>query len=234
MNFETIREACCWANQQLPKLGIVDLTFGNVSVCDREQGVFAIKPSGVPYADLQPRDIVIISIDGKSDIKPVDGSLRPSSDTPTHRRLYQAFGSAGAVVHTHSRYATSFAQAGRPIPCLGTTHADYFGDEVPITRAMKRSEVENDYEWETGNVIVDRFQKLDPATVTAVLVRSHAPFVWGATAEKAVETAFALEIIAEMAYRSILLNREIPAIPPHLHEKHFSRKHGTNAYYGQV
>lgn len=232
MNFTPLREACCAANRRLPQLGIVDLTFGNVSVADREQGVFGIKPSGVPYDELQPEHIVIVALEPGAQ-RIVEGALNPSSDTPTHRCLYLNFPEAGAVVHTHSRKATAFAQAGLPIPCFGTTHADYFHGDVPVTREMTPDEVANEYEWATGEVIVERFRELDPAAVTAVLVRSHAPFVWGKTADKAVETAFALEVIAQMALDTIALRRDCSPVPKHLHDKHFLRKHGTGAYYGQ-
>ena len=232
MNHRTLREACCEANRRLPQLGIVDLTFGNVSVADRAAGVFAIKPSGVDYAALRPEDMVIVALEpGPQRI--VEGGLRPSSDTPTHRRLYLGFSCAGSVVHTHSRNATAFAQAGVPIPCLGTTHADYFHGPVPVTREMTPAEVGDDYEWETGNVIVECFRNLDPAVISAVLVRSHAPFVWGPTAKRAVETAFALDVIAEMALKTLALQADCPAIPNCLHDKHYLRKHGSKAYYGQ-
>ncbi|HEY8965461.1 MAG TPA: L-ribulose-5-phosphate 4-epimerase AraD [Candidatus Methylacidiphilales bacterium] len=229
--FRSIREACAEANRKLPHLGLVDLTFGNVSVLDREAGVFAIKPSGVDYAELTPADMVLVDLEGKI----VEGALRPSSDTPTHRRLFQAFPSAGAVVHTHSRNATAFAQAGRGIPCLGTTHADYFHGEVPVTRHMTAAEIGDAYEWETGNVIVERFAatRIDPAAIPAVLVNGHAPFVWGPSAAKAVETAQALEIVAEMARKALALNPNVPSLPPSLLDKHFFRKHGARAYYGQ-
>jgi len=232
MTYRSLREACCEANRQLPRLGIVDLTFGNVSVADRAAGVFAIKPSGVAYEELRPEHMVILALEtGPQRI--VEGELRPSSDTPTHRCLYLNFPAAGAVVHTHSRNATAFAQAGEPIHCFGTTHADYFHGPVPVTREMTSAEVGGDYEWATGEVIVERFRDLDPAAISAVLVRSHAPFVWGPNAVKAVETAFALEVIAEMALKTLSLHAHCAAIPEHLHDKHYLRKHGSSAYYGQ-
>lgn len=233
MNHRPLREACCAANRELPARRIVDLTFGNVSVVDRSTGVFAIKPSGVAYDELRPADIVIVALDDDPDTRVVEGQLRPSSDTPTHKALYAAFPSAGAIVHTHSRFATAFAQAGRPIPCLGTTHADYFHGPVPVTRPLEPAEVGDDYEWQTGQVIAETFADLDPAAIPAVLVRSHAPFVWGPGASKAVENAFALEVIAEMAWRSLTLEASCEAIPAHLHDRHFLRKHGKDAYYGQ-
>ena len=227
--FDAIREECCAANAALPAAGLVDLTFGNVSVCDREAGVFAIKPSGVSYDKLTPAGVVIVDMDGKV----VEGALRPSSDTSTHRRLFLAFAQARSVVHTHSRHAVSFAQAGREIPLLGTTHADYFRGAVPVTRALTAREIEADYEWETGNVIVERFSLLDPSEIPAVLVRNHGPFVWGASGEKAVETATALEIIAQMALHALQLEPSAPHPATELIDKHFLRKHGPSAYYGQ-
>jgi L-ribulose-5-phosphate 4-epimerase len=231
MNYQAIREECCEANLKLPATGLVDLTFGNVSVCDPHAGVFAIKPSGVDYGDLTPANMVIVNLDG--DV--IEGDLRPSSDTPTHRRLYVAFGEQGvrSIVHTHSRNAVAFAQAGRGIPCLGTTHADYFYGEVPVTREMTAAEVETEYEWQTGCVIVERFTGLDPLQVPAVLVHSHGPFAWGASGSKAVEAAFALEVVAEMAMKALALAPDKPQIAAHLLNKHFLRKHGPGAYYGQ-
>jgi L-ribulose-5-phosphate 4-epimerase len=229
MSYQAIQEECYEANLQLPKFGLVDLTFGNVSVMDRESGLFAIKPSGVDYETLRPEDIVVLDLEGKQ----VSGTMRPSSDTPTHRRLFQAFTTIRAVVHTHSRNAVSFAQSGRPIPCLGTTHADYFYGEVPITRPMTAEEIQSAYEWETGNVIVERFRDLDPEQVSAVLVHGHGPFAWGPSGAKAVENALALEIIAEMALKALLINPAVPGISQALLDKHFLRKHGPGAYYGQ-
>lgn len=229
MSYRAIQEECYEANVQLPQCGLVDLTFGNVSVIDRASGVFGIKPSGVDYAKLTPDDIVLVDLEGRQ----VGGSFRPSSDTPTHRRLFQAFASIRAVVHTHSRNAVSFAQAGRPIPCLGTTHADYFYGEVPVTRPMTPGEIQSAYEWETGNVIVERFQSLDPAQVSAVLVHGHGPFAWGPSGAKAVENALALEIVAEMARKALQINPAASSISQALLDKHFLRKHGPDAYYGQ-
>lgn len=230
MSYLAIQEECYEANLLLPKYQLIDLTFGNVSVADRERGVFAIKPSGVDYAALKPSDMVIVQIDSG---KVVEGTLRPSSDTPTHRRLFMAFDGIRSVVHTHSRNAVAFAQAGRAIPCLGTTHADYFYGEVPVTRPMTPAEIASAYEWETGNVIVERLNGLDPTQVSAVLVHSHGPFVWGPSGAKAVEIAFALEIVAEMAMKTLQLNPAIQPIAPALLDKHFLRKHGAGAYYGQ-
>ncbi len=229
--YQNIREECCEANRQLPATGLVDLTFGNVSVLDPDSRVFAIKPSGVDYDKLTPTDMVLVDLDGNV----VEGDLRPSSDTPTHRRLFQAFGEAGvrAVVHTHSRHAVAFAQAGMEIPCLGTTHADYFYGPIPVTRDLGPGEIATDYEWETGNVIVEALREIDPLQAPAVLVRHHGPFAWGASAAKAVETAFALEIVAQMARETLQLQPFARPIPSALHDKHFLRKHGKDAYYGQ-
>jgi L-ribulose-5-phosphate 4-epimerase len=229
MSHRAIQEECYEANLQLPKLGLVDLTFGNVSVIDRKTGVFGIKPSGVDYSKLTPDDIVLVDLDGNQ----VSGAMRPSSDTPTHRRLFQAFANIRAVVHTHSRNAVSFAQAGKAIPCLGTTHADYFYGEVPVTRPMMPEEIREAYEWETGNVIVERFRDLDPDQVCAVLVHGHGPFSWGNSGAKAVENALALEIIAEMAMKALVLNPAANPVSQALLDKHFLRKHGPGAYYGQ-
>jgi L-ribulose-5-phosphate 4-epimerase len=230
MSYQAIQEECYEANVRLPKTGLVDLTFGNVSVIDRASGIFAIKPSGVPYEELSPKDMVLLDLEGKL----VEGRYRPSSDAPTHRRLFIGFEAIRSVVHTHSRNAVAFAQAGRGIPCLGTTHCDYFYGEVPVTREMTAQEVQSDYEWETGNVIVERFAGIDPESVPAVLVKNHGPFTWGNSGAKAVENAFALEIVAEMAMKAIQLNPSVPTVPQYLLDKHFFRKHGANAYYGQA
>ncbi|MFZ4680861.1 MAG: L-ribulose-5-phosphate 4-epimerase [Terrimicrobiaceae bacterium] len=229
MNYHAIQDECYEANMLLPKFGLVDLTFGNVSVIDRTSGIFGIKPSGVDYAALKPSDIVLLDLDGRQ----VSGTLRPSSDTPTHLRLFQAFPSIRAVVHTHSRHAVSFAQAGRGIPCLGTTHADYFYGEVPVTRPLTPEEIGGAYERETGNVIVERFAGLDPLQVPAVLVHGHGPFAWGSSGAKAVENAFALEVVAEMAWKALQINPQASPISQALLDKHFLRKHGPGAYYGQ-
>lgn len=234
-DFQNIREECYEANLALPRTGLVDLTFGNVSVADPERGVFAIKPSGISYACLQPEHMVVVRIDN-GDV--VQGHLRYSSDTPTHRRLFQAFPGIRSVVHTHSRNAVAFAQAARPIPCLGTTHSDYFHGEVPVTRPLTAAEIGESYEWETGNVIVERFTQsspaLSPKEICAVLVCNHGPFVWNSSGEKAVETAFALEIVAEMAMKTLHLNQAAPSVSQPLLDKHFFRKHGAGAYYGQA
>ena len=237
---EALKEKVCKANLDLVRHGLVLFTWGNVSAIDRESGLVVIKPSGVSYDDMKPSDMVVVDLDGKV----VEGSLRPSSDTPTHLVLYRAFPEIGGVVHTHSTYATSWAQAGRDIPSLGTTHADYFHDDIPCTRDMKKKEVFGEYEKETGNVIVERFKSLNPMDTPAVLVRNHGPFTWGTDADNAVHNAVVLEQVAKMAYVSLdvhvgstiflgpmTLNK--PSMNRHLIEKHYSRKHGPNAYYGQ-
>ena len=230
--YQDLKEECYEANLLLPHHRLIDLTFGNVSVADLARGVLAIKPSGVDYAHLRAEDIVVVDVERGG---VVEGTLRFSSDTPTHRRLLQAFGGAGvrAVVHTHSRQATAWAQAGRAIPCLGTTHADYFYGEVPVTRPLSPGEIAGAYEWETGNVIVERFGGLDPLEVPAVLVHGHGPFTWGYDGKKAVETALALEIVAGMAFRTLQLNPAAAPLSRELLDKHFLRKHGPSAYYGQ-
>lgn len=230
MSYQSLREECLAANLELPKTGLVDLTFGNVSVADPARRVFAIKPSGVSYGELRGSHIVVLDYDGNI----LEGELRPSSDTPTHRHLYLNFPGIRAVVHTHSRNAVAFAQAGLDLPCLGTTHCDYFNGAVPVTRAMTAAEVAGDYEWATGQVIVERFAGLDPLAVPAVLVRNHGPFAWGPGAAKALETALALEIVADMALKTLALNPAAAPAPAHLLAKHFSRKHGPGAYYGQA
>ncbi len=218
------------ANVALPRHGLINLTFGNASAIDRAKGIFAIKPSGVDYTALRPEDMVLIDLDGKK----VEGALNPSSDTPTHRRLFLAFPGIGGVVHTHSSCATAWAQAGRAIPCFGTTHADYFFGEVPVTRKMTAQEIASAYEWETGNVIAERFAGMDPLDCPAVLVNRHGPFTWGPTVTKAVETAIALECCAHMAQMSLALTPGLTGIEPELLTKHFKRKHGPGAYYGQT
>jgi L-ribulose-5-phosphate 4-epimerase len=240
-DFLTLREECLEANKQLSKCGIVDLTFGNVSVLDRESGVMAIKPSGVVYGALKVEDIVVLDVHAKPDnsntldleAATIWGELRPSSDTPTHMRLYQAFSTIRAIVHTHSRNATVYAQVGKPIPCMGTTHADYFYGEIPVTRPISPEEIDRNYEWETANVIIERFQQLDPDQINAVLFHGHAPFVWGSSGAKAVEAAFALEVIAEMALKGRNLSPQATPLSKAQLDKHYLRKHGENAYYGQ-
>ncbi len=229
--YQAIREECLAANLALPKTGLVDLTFGNVSVADPKRRVFAIKPSGVGYGQLTAEDLVVLDYEGNV----LEGKLRPSSDTPTHRCLFLHFPGIRSVVHTHSRSAVAFAQAGVELPCLGTTHCDYFRGPVPVTRGMTPAEVGGSYEWETGNVIVQCFASagIDPLDVPAVLVRNHGPFAWGPSGAKAVETAQALEIVADMAIRTLAVNPVAACAPDHLLQKHFLRKHGDQAYYGQ-
>lgn len=227
--FTELKREAYEANIALPRHGLINLTFGNASALDRSKGVFAIKPSGVDYTTLKPEDMVLMDLDGKK----VEGALNPSSDTPTHHRLYLGFAAVNGVVHTHSSHATSFAQAGRSIPIFGTTHADYFCGDVPVTRKMTSGEIASGYEWETGSVILERFQGLDPLDCPGVLVNRHAPFTWGATVAKAVEVAVAVECIAHMALMSLQLAPALAPIEPDLLNKHFKRKHGPGAYYGQ-
>jgi L-ribulose-5-phosphate 4-epimerase len=226
---ESLKEESLAANLLLPKFGIVNLTFGNVSVVDRDRGIVAIKPSGVAYGEMLPEHIVLVDLDGRK----VEGALNPSSDTPTHCCLYRNFPEIRAVVHTHSIYATGFAEAGCGIPCLGTTHADYFYGEIPVTRKMTADEINGEYERETGKVIVERFRDIRYQDVPAVLVRNHGPFAWGPGGEKAVETACAMELVAQMACHAFIVNPEPPLLQQSLLDKHFLRKHGSNAYYGQ-
>ena len=229
MLHRALRDEACVTNRLLGASGLVDLTFGNASVFDPGAGVFAIKPSGVPYAGLTPAKMVLVDLEGRV----VEGRLRPSSDTPTHRRLFQEFGGIRSVVHTHSRHAVSFAQAGRSIPCFGTTHADHFNEAVPVTRRLTKAEIAEAYEWNTGNVIVETFRTRDPLDVPAVLVWRHGPFAWGPSGAKAVETAFALEIVAQMALQTLALGPQRAEIEPELLGRHFKRKHGPGATYGQ-
>lgn len=226
---EELKREAYEANLALPRHGLINLTFGNASALDRARGIFAIKPSGVDYAALKPEDMVLVDLEGKR----VEDALNPSSDTPTHRRLYLAFAEVGGVVHTHSSHATAFAQAGRAVPIFGTTHADYFCGEIPVTRKMTAAEIAGAYEWETGNVIVERFQGIEPLDCPAVLVNRHAPFTWGATVAKAVEVAVAAECCAHMALMSLQLEPGLAPIEAELLNKHFKRKHGPGAYYGQ-
>jgi L-ribulose-5-phosphate 4-epimerase len=219
------------ANMALPRHGLITLTFGNASAIDRARGIFAVKPSGVDYDALAPNAMVLVDLDGRK----VEGKLNPSSDTPTHRRLYRGFTKIGGIVHTHSLHATAFAQAGRPIPIFGTTHADYFDGEVPVTRKLTDSEISTAYEWETGSVIVERLllDELNPLSCPGVLVNRHAPFTWGRTVAAAVEAAVAVEFIAQLALLSLQLTPRLRPLESALQEKHFKRKHGASAYYGQ-
>ncbi len=232
MELPELREEVCAANIALAAQGLAPFTWGNASGADRERGVFAIKPSGVPYEVLRPKDIVVVDIETGA---VVDGAQRPSSDTPTHRRLYQAFPDVGGVAHTHSHYATVWAQTCRSIPCLGTTHADAFAGPVPVTRFLDAAEVARNYEDETGGIIAECFGAgaADPMEVPGVLVAGHAPFAWGANVQKAVEHAGILEETARMAFHTLLLNPTVAPLPEHISGKHFARKHGPDAYYGQ-
>lgn len=216
------------ANLNLVKHGLVIFTWGNVSGIDREQGLVVIKPSGVSYDDMSAGDMVVVDIEGRV----VEGNLKPSSDTPTHLVLYKAFPDIGGIVHTHSSWATAWAQAGKSIPALGTTHADYFYGQVPCTRKLTQKEIESAYEIETGHVIVETFQNLDPNAVPGVLVNNHAPFAWGKTPDDAVHNAKVLEEVARMAYHTLQIN-PTTSIDQFLLDKHYFRKHGKNAYYGQ-
>ena len=227
-----LREAAFVANRALAETGLVLGTFGNVSAADHGLGELAIKPSGVRYEELTAEGMVVVSLETG---QVVEGSLRPSSDTPTHRELYRAFPSIGGVVHTHSEYATAFAQARQPIRCMGTTHADYFCADVPVTRPMKKDEVVRDYELNTGHVIVERFLelKLDPMRTPAVLVANHGPFTWGPDPFKAVEHAEILEFLARLEWRVRTLAPDVPLPDDYLVDRHFERKHGPKAYYGQ-
>jgi L-ribulose-5-phosphate 4-epimerase len=232
MSRRDLRVAACDGNRALARTGLVLGTFGNLSAADRADGVMAIKPSGVAYEALTPEQIVIVSLETGGVL---EGSLRPSSDTATHLELYRAFASAGAVVHTHSEYATVFAQAREPIRCMGTTHADYFPGDIPVTRPLTREEVETDYERNTGRVIVEAFESAgpEPDRVCGVLVANHGPFTWGATVQSAIERAEALELVARLEWRARALNPGAPRPAGFLTEKHFRRKHGPAAYYGQ-
>jgi L-ribulose-5-phosphate 4-epimerase len=226
---ESLKVTIVAANKLLETSGLVHLTWGNVSGIDREQGIFGIKPSGVPYADLKPEHIVLVDLDGKQ----VEGDLNPSSDTRTHLELYRAFEDIGGVTHTHSVHATMFAQAGREVPCLGTTHADHFYGSVPVCRALTQEEVAEDYEANTGKAIVERFEGIRPMVMPAVLQVHHAPFTWGKDAKDSVKNSIALEYCAQMALGTIQLQASIDSIPSHILNKHYQRKHGPNAYYGQ-
>jgi len=229
MMLKTLREEVLEANLELVRRGLVLYTFGNASGIARDAGLVAIKPSGVPYDKLKPEDLVITDLRGKV----VEGSLRPSSDLATHLILYRAFASIGGIAHTHSRAATSWAQAQREIPCFGTTHADYFHGPIPVTKQLAPKQIRVDYEANTGHAIVRRFAKLDPLHFPAVLVAGHAPFCWGATPAEAAHIAVIVEEIAAMASQTLAANPKARNISKHLHDKHFHRKHGRDAYYGQ-
>jgi L-ribulose-5-phosphate 4-epimerase len=227
--YEELRHSVCGANLLLVKYKLVTFTWGNVSGIDRDAGVVVIKPSGVAYEQLSPEKMVVLDLDGKV----IEGELRPSSDTPTHLELYRSFKDIGGICHTHSPKATIWAQACEEIPCFGTTHADNFYGAVPVTEIMTVEEIENDYELNTGRVIVRRFEGIDPAQIPAVLVANHGPFTWGANAEKAVENAVVLEQLADMALGTVILKADQEPISQALLDKHYLRKHGKEAYYGQ-
>lgn len=223
-----LKEKVFKANLDLVKHGLVIFTWGNVSAIDREKGLVVIKPSGVSYNDMKPEDMVVVNLEGQV----VEGELKPSSDTATHIVLYKAFPNIGGVVHTHSTYATAWAQAGKDIPNIGTTHADYFSGDIPCTNDMTQDEVEGEYEKETGNVIVNRFEELNPAFIPGVLVKNHGPFSWGKDAHDAVHNAVVMEQVAKMAFIAYSVNPDL-TMNQYLIKKHFYRKHGPNAYYGQ-
>lgn len=228
---EKLKKAVYEANMDLPKYGLVTFTWGNVSGIDRESGLFIIKPSGVDYEKLTPEDMVVMDLNGNK----VEGKYNPSSDTATHLELYKAFPEIGGIVHTHSSYATSWAQTGRSIPCYGTTHADYMYGEIPCARCLNKDEIESAYEENTGHLIVNTFRELgkDVMAVPAVLCKNHGPFAWGKDAKEAVHNAVVLEEVAKMSYRTELINPKVKPAPQELQDKHYYRKHGANAYYGQ-
>ena len=228
---EELKQLVYEANLDLPRYGLVTFTWGNVSAIDRESGLFVIKPSGVEYGKLKPEDMVVVDLNGRK----VEGRLNPSSDTPTHAVLYREFTEIGGIVHTHSTYATSWAQAGCDIPCYGTTHADYIYGEVPCVRCLTELEIEEAYEENTGHLIVDEFKRRckDPVAVPAVLCKNHGPFTWGTDAKEAVHNAVVLEEVAKMAFLAETINPKIQPAPKELQDKHYFRKHGANAYYGQ-
>ena len=229
---EDLKQRVYEANMLLPKYGLVTFTWGNVSAIDRASGLVVIKPSGVDYDKMTPDDMVVVDLDGKV----VEGALRPSSDTPTHVEIYRAWPEIGGVVHTHSSYATSWAQAGRDIPCYGTTHADYYYGPIPCLRCLTKEEIDEAYETNTGRLIVNEFARLkkDPAAVPAVLCRNHGPFAWGKDEVEAVHSAVVLEEVAKMAFRTELINPKVEPAPQCLQDKHYYRKHGAGAYYGQA
>lgn len=230
MMLEELKQQVYEANMKLPAYGLVTFTWGNVSGIDRDKGLFVIKPSGVEYDKLKPEDMVVMNLLGEK----VEGKYNPSSDTPTHLELYKAFEEIGGIVHTHSSYATSWAQAGRSIPCYGTTHADYIYGEIPCARSLSRDEINGEYEKNTGLLIIDTFKDRDPVAVPAVLCANHGPFTWGKDAAEAVHNAVVLEEVSKMAYRTELINKEVKPAPQVLQDKHYFRKHGEGAYYGQA
>ena len=228
---EELKKQVYEANMELPKRGLITYTWGNVSGIDREKGLFVIKPSGVDYDELKPEDMVVLDLEGNI----VEGKLRPSSDTPTHLELYKAFEEIGGVVHTHSPQATSFAQAGVDIPLYGTTHADYFYGSIPCARSLTEEEINGSYEMQTGKVIIETFRErnINPIYTPGVLCKNHGPFTWGKDASEAVHNAVVLEEVAKMALMTRLINPQVTPAPDCIRDKHFFRKHGENAYYGQ-
>lgn len=226
---EQLKQEVYQANMELPRYGLVTFTWGNVSAIDRESGLFVIKPSGVEYDLLKPEDMVVMDLDGNK----VEGTYNPSSDTDTHLELYKAFPKVGGIVHTHSSWATSWAQAGRGIPCYGTTHADYMYGEVPCVRCLTKEEIDEAYEKNTGILIAEHFQDKEYMATPAVLCKNHGPFTWGKDAHEAVHNAVVLEEVAKMAARCEMIQPEVKPAPQELQDKHYNRKHGANAYYGQ-
>ena len=227
---EKLKREVCEANLLLPKYGLVIFTWGNVSGVDREKNLMVIKPSGVEYDSLQPEDMVVVDI---ATGERVEGRYKPSSDTDTHLVLYRTFPNIGGIVHTHSKWAVSYAQAGLPVRPLGTTHGDYFYGSIPCTRKLTPEEIKGSYELETGNVIAETFRTIDPDAVPGVLVHSHGPFTWGKDPENAVHNMLVMETVCEMNYHAEMLNRDLPDMQQELLDKHYLRKHGANAYYGQ-
>jgi L-ribulose-5-phosphate 4-epimerase len=225
-----LREAVLEANLDLVRKGLVLSTFGNASGVAREEGLIVIKPSGVPYKGMRAEHLVVTDLHGKV----VEGTLRPSSDLPTHAALYCAFPAIGGIAHTHSEYATAWAQARKPIPCFGTTHADYFHGAIPLTDVMSDDEIDGDYEANTGAAIVRTFGKMDPLAIPAVLVANHGPFAWGPEPRKAAENAWMLEAVARLAYLTVAINADSGVLHKALHDRHYLRKHGKDAYYGQA
>lgn len=228
---EELKKRVYEANMLLPKYGLVTFTWGNVSEIDSDRKYFVIKPSGVDYEKLSPENMVVMDLEGNV----VEGKYRPSSDTPTHMEIYKAFPEIGGIVHTHSSYATSWAQTGRSIPCYGTTHADYFYGDIPCVRCLTKDEIEENYEANTGRLIVNSFREMkkDPKATPGVLCKNHGPFSFGKDAAEAVHNAVVLEEVAKMAYRSEIINPEVKTAPRELQDKHYFRKHGAGAYYGQ-
>lgn len=230
MLLRNLRVEVLEANLDLVRRGLVLSTFGNASGVWREEGLIVIKPSGVPYEGMKPEHMVVTDLQGKV----LEGDLRPSSDLATHAALYRGFPSIGGVAHTHSEYATAWAQARKPIPCLGTTHADYFHGPIPVTETMAEDEIETDYEANTGVAIIRTFERIDPVSIPGVIVANHGPFAWGVDPRKAAENAWMLETVARLAYLTVAINPHAKCIEKTLHDKHFLRKHGKNAYYGQT